>query len=345
MSVKGFTSSFTKIVEGENLSLAEMEAVMEDLAQGRLNDAQIAAFLTALRIKEETVEEITASATVLFKKAKRIDLEDFDCFDTCGTGGDNSNTYNVSTATAFVLAAAGVKVAKHGNRSVSSRCGSADVLEKLGVKVDLSADSVKLCILHTNLGFMFAPVFHEALKNASFARKSIGIRTIFNILGPLLNPAGARLRLLGVYKKSLVAPLAIVLKNIGVRRAMVVHGEDGLDEVSINEKTYVSELKEDKTIIEYTIDPSEYGFRRSDSNLTVGGTPEFNAQIILSLFSGERGPKRDMLLINSAAALYIAGKASTIGDGVTFAASLIDSGAVMSKLEEFREFSGRCEYA
>jgi len=345
MSSSRFESAFGKIIEGHELSAAEMESLMLDLIEGRLNDAQIAAFLTAMRIKGETVGEITASAAVLGVKAKRIDLNGFDCFDTCGTGGDGANTFNVSTATAFVLAAAGVKVAKHGNRSVSSRCGSADVLEKLGMRADMPPELVRKCIYETDLGFMFAPLFHEGLKHAAMARKSIGIRTIFNILGPLLNPAGARLRLLGVYKESLVAPLAIVLKNIGVRRAMVVHGEDGLDEVSINEKTYVSELKEDKTIIEYTIDPAEYGFKRSDSSLTVGGTPELNAQIILSLFSGERGPKRDMLLLNSAAALYIAGKASTIGDGVTFAARLIDSGAVMSKLEEFREFSRRCEYA
>ena len=344
MSSNGFESAFGKIIEGCELCAAEMEFIMLELIEGRLNDAQIAAFLTAMRIKGETVGEITASAAVLGIQAKRIDLKGIDCFDTCGTGGDGANTFNVSTATAFVLAAAGVKVAKHGNRSVSSKCGSADVLEKLGIRADMPPEFVRKCIYKTDLGFMFAPLFHEGLKHAAIARKSIGIRTIFNILGPLLNPAGARFRLLGVYKRALVAPLAIVLKNIGVMRAMVVHGEDGLDEISINEKTYVSELKEDKTIIEYTIDPAKYGLRRSDVSLIVGGTPELNAQIILSLFSGQRGAKRDMLLLNSAAALYIADKASTIGDGFAFAASLIDSGAVMSKLEELREFSRRCEY-
>lgn len=342
MSIEGFTSSFTKIVEGENLSLAEMEEIMENLAEGKLNDAQIAAFLTALRIKGETVDEITACATVLGDKAKRIDLEGFDCLDTCGTGGDNSNTFNVSTATAFVLAAAGVKVAKHGNRSVSSSCGSADVLERLGVRVDLSAENVKQCILHTNLGFMFAPVFHGALKNASCARKSIGIRTIFNILGPLLNPAGAKLRLLGVYKQSLTTQIAMVLKNLGVKRAMVVHGLDGLDELTITAKTYVSELRQDQTIIDYMLDPTEFGIQPVSKDALIGGDPDLNADIIMKLFSGERGPKRDLLLLNAAAALYVAGKVTKIGEGFMMASSFLDDGSVLRKLDEVRNFTKEC---
>lgn len=335
---------FGKVIEGRDLNGVEMSAIMLDIIEGRLNDAQIAAFLTAMRLKGETVEEITVSAVVLGEKAKRIHLEEYELFDTCGTGGDGGNTFNVSTATAFILAAAGVKVAKHGNRSVSSSCGSADVLEKLGIRSDMPPEVVRKCIIKTGLGFMFAPLFHEGLKNAAFARKSIGIRTIFNILGPVLNPAGACLRLLGVYKKSLVSPLVIVLQNIGVKRAMVVHGEDGLDEISIASKTYVNELKEDKTIVEYMIDPAEFGIQRKDLRSIEGGDPELNAQIILELFSGERGPKRDLLLINAAAALYIADKAPTIGDGFTLAARLIDSGAVLAKFEEFREFSRRCGY-
>jgi len=343
MHCDNFAKAFSKLVDGCDLNESEMEGFMEDLTQGKLNDAQIAAFLTALKIKEETVGEITASVTVLLKKAKRLELNGIDLFDTCGTGGDGSNSFNISTAVAFVLAAAGMKVAKHGNRSVSSRCGSSDVLERLGVRPDLHPEDVRKCILNTGLGFMFAPLFHESLKNASLARRSIGIRTIFNILGPLLNPAGANLRLLGVYKKSLMLPVALTLKNIGVKRAMVVHGQDGLDEISIAAKTYVCELKEDKTIVEYMIDPSEFGIEKTDKSSIAGGDPELNARIISELFSGQRGANREMLLLNSAAALYISGKAMTIGEGFTLATNLIDSGAVTDKLEELRKYVRGCD--
>jgi anthranilate phosphoribosyltransferase len=337
-----FPLLLSKIVNRDDLTDTEMESLMQDLTEGRLNDAQIAAFLAAMRMKGETVEEITASAIVLGRKAKSIDIDGFDCFDTCGTGGDGANTFNVSTATAFILAAAGVKVAKHGNRSVSSRCGSADVIEKLGISADIPPECARQCILNTNLGFMFAPIFHGALKNAAFARKSIGIRTIFNILGPMLNPAGAKLRLLGVYNQSLTTPVAMVLKNLGVKRAMVVHGMDGLDEITITTKTYATELKDDQTIIEYTIDPKEYGISYADKDSITGGDPDENADIITRLFSGERGPKRDMLLLNAAAALYVAGKALSIIDGLGKASKLIDDGSVKGRLEEYRKFVKEC---
>jgi len=333
-----FVEILERVTNFQDLNPEEMASVMMKVLEGDLQDTQIASFLASLKMKGETAEEITASVEVLKQKAVKIDLKEYDLFDTCGTGGDLSNTFNVSTATAFVVAAAGVKVAKHGNRSISSKCGSADVLEKLGIRQDLSAENIKNCIMKTGLGFMYAPIFHTSLKNVQRVRKEIGIRTIFNVLGPLLNPADANLRLLGVYKKSLVASLAQTLKKIGVKRAMVVHGADGLDEISINDVTYVCELKEDKSLREFVIDPSEYGIKKASLDKVRGEDPEKNASMILDVFNGEKGEKRDLIVLNSGAALYVAGKVSDIGEGIKLAQNLIDNGSVLKKLERVRDF-------
>jgi len=332
-------SIIKKLVEKNDLGDKEASMIMEELLEGKLSPAQIAAFLIALRMKGETIDEITACAKTLRAKGTKIDMEGIECFDTCGTGGDGGNTFNVSTATAFVLAAAGVYVAKHGNRSVSSRCGSADVLEELGININLPPKAIKECIIQTKMGFMFAPLFHQAMKHAALPRKEIGVRTVFNVLGPLINPAQAKLQLLGVYNLSLVSQIAAALKNLGSKRALVVHAGDGLDEITVTGKTYACELKENKDIVEYEIDPRDYGFAPADKNSIRGGNPSENADILIKIFNGEKGAKRDMLLLNSGAALYVAGKSSTIHDGIKLSETLLDEGSVLKKLHEVREFT------
>lgn len=325
------------LVQGIHLSELEMAECMKEIMEGKAAESQIGAFLTALRIKGETVEEITGAARIMREKVAAIRAPE-GVLDTCGTGGDMSHTFNISTTTAIVVAAAGVPVAKHGNRSVSSRSGSADVLEALGVKIDLPPEKVEKCLFETGFGFLFAPLFHPAMKYAVGPRKEIGIRTIFNILGPLTNPAGAKLQILGVFADRLTEPLARVLGNLGSSDIMVVHGEDGLDEITISDGTKVSRYKEGEVETFY-ITPEDFGISREEVKTLVGGDKDENAKILLSILKGERGPKRDVVLMNSAAALVVAGKADGFKDGMLIAADAIDSGASLKKLQEIIKVS------
>jgi len=321
-----------KVVRKIDLTQDEMTQVFEEIMTGNATPIQIGAFIVALRMKGETVDEITAAAKVMRAKASGISFGNgVDVVDTCGTGGDVSHTFNISTATAFVLAGCGVKVAKHGNRSVSSKCGSADVLEELGVKIDLSPDRVKACIEKIGIGFMFAPIFHSAMKHAVAPRKEIGIRTIFNILGPLSNPASATHQILGTFKPEITETLAGVLLNLGIKAAMVVHSEDGLDEISISAKTKITELK-NKAVKSYTVEPKDFGLTIQDISKIKGGTKGENAKITLGLLEGQKGPARDIVLMNAGAALVVLGKAKDFKDGVKLAEEAIDSKKALKKL-------------
>lgn len=328
-----------KLMDGCDLTEIEAQDMMNAIMGGELTPAQIGGLLIALRIKKETVEEITGCARVMRDKALRVDLGGLECMDTCGTGGDGSGTFNISTATAFVLAGAGVAVAKHGNRSMSSKCGSADVLEALGAKVDLSPEGVARCIREAGLGFMYAPAYHSAMKYAIGPRKELGVRTVFNMLGPLTNPAGATRQVLGVYDAALTHPIAEVLGRLGAARALVVHGSDGLDELTVTGSTYVSELHENGTITDYQIHPEGLGLGIYRPEELKGGDAQKNAAIIRGLFSGDTGAKRDILLLNSGAALYIAGKANTLPDGIQLAKDIIDGGVAMERLNAFVAFT------
>ncbi len=330
-----------KVVNQENLSPDEMTKAMNSIMSGEVSEIELSAFLTALKIKGETVEEISSAAKVMREKATGVDLQGVYTLDTCGTGGDASGTYNISTAVAFIAAAADIKVAKHGNRSLTSKCGSADVLEELGVNIALAAEQVKNCVLEAGMGFMFAPSHHSAMKYVMGVRKTLGFRTMFNILGPLSNPAGAKSQVLGVFDKSLVKPLAEVLGKIGVERALVVHGNDGLDEISVSDKTYVAELKNEK-VETYEIEPEKFGIEKSSLNELKGGDAKENAQIIRGLFDGTiKGAKRDILILNAAAALYVGKKADSLEDGVQLAQKIIDSGKAKETLEKLIEVSNR----
>lgn len=320
----------------QNISLSEMEMVecMTEIMEGKATDAQIGSFLTALRIKGETIEEITGAARIMREKAAKIKAPN-GVIDTCGTGGDMSGTFNISTTTALVVAAAGIPVAKHGNRSVSSQSGSADVLEALGVNIELPPEKVEKCLFETNFGFLFAPLFHPAMKFAIVPRREIGIRTIFNILGPLTNPAGAKRQILGVFAGRLTEPLAAVLGNLGAADAMVVHGEDGLDEITISNGTRISRYKNGK-IETFYITPEDFGFKRADINEIIGGDKNKNAEITLSILNGDTGPKREIVLMNSAAAIVIAGMAADFDAAKEIAAETIDSGKALRKLKEIQ---------
>lgn len=327
------------LVKGKDLSEEEMTGSMRDIMEGQATDAQIASFLTALRIKGETVQEITGAVKVMREKATKIKAPEY-TVDTCGTGGDMSNTFNISTTSAFIVAACGVPVAKHGNRSVSSRSGSADVLEALGVKIDLEPEKVEKCLEATGFGFMFAPLFHPAMKYAIGARKEMGIRTIFNILGPLTNPAKAERQVIGVFSDALTKPLAEVLANLGAKHAFVVHGEDGLDEITNTDKTKISELK-NKGIDTYFIAPEDLGFKRAEKQDLLGGTAEENAKITIDILKGKTGPKRDIVIMNAAAALITGDKAKSFVEAAEKASKAIDSGAALKKLEEVKVASNR----
>ncbi len=322
-----------KLVNRVNLSEAETSDVMNQIMTGEATPLQVASFLTALRMKGETVEEITGAARVMREKAHRVSVEAKTVLDTCGTGGDQKGTFNISTTSAFVVAGGGVAVAKHGNRSVSSQSGSADVLAALGVKVDAPKDRVEECIAKIGIGFLFAPLLHEAMKYAVQPRRDIGIRTVFNLLGPLTNPALATHQLIGLYSGELVAAIAHVLKNLGSVRAMVVHGMEGLDEISLCGPTKVAELREGQ-IREYTIEPEEVGLKRCRLEDLHGGNAEQSAAIVRGVLQGDKGPARDVVLLNSGAALYVSGSAASIRDGMALAASSIDSGKARQKLEQ-----------
>jgi anthranilate phosphoribosyltransferase len=343
--------SLKKVVEREDLSAEEAFMTMDEIMSGKATDAQIAAFLTALRLKGETVAEITGFARAMREKVSPVKVRgqvdasisgtDREALvDTCGTGGDASNTFNISTATAFVVAGAGIPVAKHGNRSVSSLCGSADVVEALGVSLELPPEQVGHCIDEVGIGFLYAPLLHKAMKYVMTARREIRIRTVFNILGPLTNPAGASAQVMGVYQEGLTEVLARVLNELGSRRAFVVYGLDGLDEISASGESKVSEVRGGH-VHTYRVSPEDFGLRRSRLSDLQGGNAAENAQIIRRLLNGEEGPKRDVVLMNASLAIAAGGKANDFHEGVKIAARSIDSGAAMEKLGRLVEFSRR----
>jgi anthranilate phosphoribosyltransferase len=319
------------LVSGQSLTMEEAAAVMEEIMQGEATPSQIAAFITALRIKGETVDEIVGLAKTMRAKAMRVTTSE-PVVDTCGTGGDGSSTFNISTVAAFVAAGAGLKVAKHGNRAMSSKCGSADVLEALGVKIELNAEQVQQCLQEVGIGFMFAPVFHPAMKYAAVPRREIGIRTVFNILGPLTNPANARAQVLGVADDSLIEKLALVLQGLDCQHVLVVHSEDGLDEITVSGKTRVCELK-DGSINSYLISPDDFGLPQASLDSLKGGTLDENAALLRSVLSGTPGPQRDVVLMNAAAVLLAGEKVGTLQGGVDLAKEVIDGGHATDKLD------------
>ncbi|HEX9143770.1 MAG TPA: anthranilate phosphoribosyltransferase [Candidatus Binatia bacterium] len=322
-----------KLVNRVSLSESETIEVMNQIMSGEATPLQVASFLTALRMKGETIEEITGAARVMREKAHRVHVASNIVLDTCGTGGDQKGTFNISTTCAFVVAAAGVKVAKHGNRSVSSQSGSADVLAALGVKVDAPKERVEACIAEIGIGFLFAPLLHEAMKYAVQPRRDIGIRTIFNLLGPLTNPAMANYQLIGLYSGNLVGAIAHVLKNLGSICALVVHGLEGLDEISLCGPTQVAELRNGE-VKEYLIEPEQLGLKRCAVADLHGGSPDQSAAIVRQVLQGNPGPAREVVLLNSGAALYVSGSAGSVKDGMRLAAQSIDSGRAREKLEQ-----------
>jgi anthranilate phosphoribosyltransferase len=337
------------VVERKPLAREQAAAAMEEIMSGRATDAQIAAFLTAMRMKGETVDELTGFASVMRSKATRIevrssvsaglaDTEREMLIDTCGTGGDAAGTFNVSTATAFVVAGAGLRVAKHGNRSVSSLCGSADVVEALGVRIDLPPERVGRCIEEVGIGFLFAPLLHSAMKFVMLARRQMAIRTVFNILGPLTNPAGAQSQVLGVYDAALVEPMATVLRDLGSRRAFVVHGADRLDEFSNTGPSTVAEIA-DGQVRTYTVTPADFGIPVASVADLQGGDKAENARIIRRILEGALGPKRDIVVMNAAAALVAGGRAADFAGGARLAGESIDSGAALDRLERLVRLS------
>jgi anthranilate phosphoribosyltransferase len=335
--------AISDVVSRKDLSQAEISSVMEIIMEGEATPAQIGALLTGLRMKGETVDEIAGAAKVMREKAVRIHVNlshGEPLVDTCGTGGDGAQIFNVSTTAAFVVAGAGVKVAKHGNRSVSSRSGSADVLEALGVNLALSPEDVARAVETIGMGFMFAPALHPAMKYAIGPRREIGIRTIFNVLGPLTNPAWANVQLLGVYDPVLTRPLAEVLGRLGSKRAWVVHGEGGLDELSLLGKSVVAQWDKNE-VKEFVIRPEDAGLKPCKVEDLMGGDAEKNARILKDIISGEKGPKRDMVLLNAGAAIYLADRAKSLKEGVLLAAESIDSMEAMKKLEALKAFSMR----
>lgn len=325
------------ILNRENLSLDMTKAVMEEIMSGNATNAQIAAFITALRMKGETIDEITACAMTMRKFGLKLRHEG-DVLDIVGTGGDEAFTFNISTVSSLIISAAGIPVAKHGNRSVSSKCGSADVLEALGVKIDIPVEKSEQLLKEIGICFLFAPLYHSSMKYAAPVRKELGVRTIFNILGPLSSPANANLTLLGVYDEKLVEPMARVLANLGVKRAMVVHGHDGLDEVSLCARTTVCEVNEGR-LNSFFLDPKQFGFSYCKPEDLVGGDPAVNADIAKRILSGEKGPKRDIVLLNSAVCLYMSYNNITLRECVRMATDIIDSGKAMEQLNNFIRLS------
>jgi anthranilate phosphoribosyltransferase len=332
--------AIAKVVTGTNLTEAEAETVMREIMQGEATDAQIAAYITALRMKGETVEEITGSARVMREKAVHVQLDAPYQVDTCGTGGDMSHTFNISTTVAFVVAGAGVTVAKHGNRSVSSKSGSADVLQALGVNIEMPSVRLEGCLSETGIAFLFAPMMHQAMKYAIGPRREVGIRTIFNVLGPLTNPAGVKAQIMGVYAADLTGILARVLGNLGADRAYVVHGMDGLDEITITDRTKVSEYR-DGAVNDFFVHPSDFDLPVGKKEDITGGDARENAVITTETLKGKIGPRRDIVLLNAAAGLAASGKAKDLRDGIRIAAESIDSGAALKKLEELKKFTNR----
>ena len=329
-----------KLSKKQDLTYAEAETVMDEIMSGQATPVQMSAYLTALSLKGETIDEITASAAGMRAHCIKL-LHNLDVLEIVGTGGDGSNSFNISTTSSLVIAAGGVPVAKHGNRAASSKSGAADVLEVLGVKITLTPERSAEILKKINICFLFAQNYHIAMKYVAPIRKELGIRTVFNILGPLSNPAGANMELMGVYDQSLVEPLAQVMANLGVDRGMVVYGQDSLDEISMCAPTSVCEIRDGK-FTSYEITPEQFGYERCEKGALTGGTPAENAEITKAILKGEeKGSKRQAVCLNAGAALYIAGKAASIEEGVKLAESLIDSGAALKKLEEFIQKSNQ----
>jgi len=333
-----FREILNKIVRRNDLTEDEMSQMMMEIFSGDITDAQTGAFMAALATKGETFEELAGAAKAMRRKARRIQTSAATVVDTCGTGGDGAQTFNISTTTAFVVAGCGVTVAKHGNRSVSSKCGSADLLEVLGVKLDTDPEIVEEAVSEIGIGFLFAPLYHSAMRHAAKARKEVGLRSVFNMLGPLTNPAAANCQLLGVYAPELTEMFAQALKLLGARRAYIVHGHDGLDEISVCAPTRVSELKEGR-ITTYDIMPEQFFGKQADPEDLAGGDPETNAQITRGILDGKKGPGRDVVLLNTSAALVAAGKAAEFKEGIRMAEESIDSGKASRKLADLIRYT------
>ena len=326
------------VVNGRSLTFEQAAAVMEEIMIGETTPAQFAAFATALRIKGETVDEIAGLASVMQAKATPVQVTS-PVVDTCGTGGDGSSSFNISTTAAFIVAGAGLKVAKHGNRAMSSRCGSADVLEALGVKIELGAEAVAQCLETIGIGFMFAPIFHPAMKYAASPRREIGIRTVFNILGPLTNPAKAKFQVIGVPSKELGERIASVLHRLGTEHSLVVHGTDGIDEISISEKSLVWDINKNGVSPSYGVLPEDLGFMKASMTQVRGGTARQNARILRGILNGEVGVRRNTVIMNAAAALVAGNKASDLKEGTCIAEKALDSGQALAKLDELIKLS------
>ena len=328
-----------KVYKHEDLTYEEAYETMDEIMSGKASEVQMSAYLTAMSMKGETIDEITASAEAMRAHCVRL-LNDEEVLEIVGTGGDGSNTFNISTTSSIVISAAGVPVAKHGNRSASSKCGAADVLEALGVNINISPEKSLSCLKEINLCFLFAQNYHLSMKYVAGVRKELSIRTIFNILGPLTSPAGASMEVLGVYERELLEPLTDVLKNLGVKSAMVVYGLDVMDEISASDKTAVCELKDGKTRT-YELSPEDFGMDISSKEDLVGGDAKENAEITLAVLNGEKGPRRNAVRLNSAAGLDVAGKVDSLEEGIKLAEEVIDSGKALNQLERFIEVTNR----
>ncbi|MDI1360795.1 anthranilate phosphoribosyltransferase [Methylotenera sp.] len=334
-----FKEALQKLLDRENFTHAQMLEIMRMMMSGELTSVQISSLLMGLRMKGETVDEIAAAAKVMRDLSTKVTINDTShLIDTCGTGGDGIQTFNVSTVCAFVASAAGAKVAKHGGRSVSSTCGSADVLEALGVNVNLSPEQVAKCVDSIGIGFMFAPNHHSAMKHAAPVRREMGIRTLFNLLGPMTNPAGAKRQVMGVFHKDLTILLAQVLQRLGSTHVMVVHGADGMDEISFTGDTYVAELK-NGAVTEYTLNPSQFGMQNHDLKTIQVQNAEESKAMILDVLSGKKGAARDIVILNAGAAIYVSGVADSLQSGINLAAQVIDNGTAMAKLQALKQES------
>jgi anthranilate phosphoribosyltransferase len=331
--------AISRLVSGSHLGREEARGVMAEIMDGAASPAQIGGFLTALRMKGETLDEITGFAETMRSKAVQVDVSKDNLLDTCGTGGDGANTFNISTASALVAAAGGIRVAKHGNRAMSSKSGSADVLEALGVNIQLSGEQAAACINQVGIGFMFAQAYHQSMKHAAGPRKELGFRTVFNLLGPLTNPAGADRQVLGVFDRDKTGLIAEVLRELGLKRALVVSSQDGLDEISVSAPTQVTELK-DNVVRTFQLTPDDLGLRTYTLQEVVGGDAKENAAIIHRILSGEKGAYRDIVLANAGACFYVTGQCATLQEAVKFAAGVIDSGKAAEKLQELIHFTG-----
>lgn len=330
-----------KISEGHHLTKEEASSAMRTIMEGNATDAQIAAFLIALKLKGELPEELLGFVEVMREKSVKIKLDDPDAIDMCGTGGDNSGTFNISTVASFVVAGAGVTVAKHGNRSISSSCGSADVLKALGVNIELAPEKVEMCINKIGIGFLFAPLFHPAMKYAAKPRAELGIKTCFNMLGPMTNPAGVQRQLVGTFNFDAANKIANVFSKLNMQKVFVIHSSDGLDEFSLEYPTLVYEVDGQTTINKFHVKPEQFGLLSAKKDEIYGGTAEQNAQIAMNVLEGKQGPHRDVVLANAAFGLMVAGKARTIQEGIALAVESIDSGKSLEKLKQLKEYSNK----